>query len=103
LVPNVKAPDDSRGRWTADFIDLLETYGFDWLYFQYESQRDGNVGWTFEATSFESVVTTKFSLNLIGPNPVAIWTTIDSDGDGKSDIGVYRMVSGISDDLQTAE
>ena len=61
---NVKAPDDARGRWTADFIDLLETYGFDWVYFQYESRRDGNVGWTFEATSFESVVTSKFSLNL---------------------------------------
>ena len=27
---NVGAPDDSRGRWFADVIDLLETYGFDW-------------------------------------------------------------------------
>ena len=87
---SVNAPDDSRGRWTADVIDLLETYGFDWLYFIYESKRNGNVGWTFEATSFESVVTSKFSLNLIAVNPVAIWTAIDSDGDGKSDIGVYR-------------
>jgi hypothetical protein len=86
----VNAPNDSRSRWMLDLIDLLETYGFDWLYFVYEARRDGNVGWTFEATSFESVVTSKFSLNLITVSPVAIWTPIDSDGDGKSDIGVYR-------------
>ena len=69
---NVGAPDDSRGRWFADVIDLLETNGFDWSYFQYESRRDGKGSWTFEATSFESVVTSKFSLNLEYGEPHAL-------------------------------
>ena len=26
------APMDSRERWVTDVVDLLETYGFDWVY-----------------------------------------------------------------------
>jgi hypothetical protein len=69
---SARAPNDSRDRWTVDVIDLLETYGFDWLYFQFEARRDGNIGWSFEATSFEAAVISKFSLNLIPTKPVAI-------------------------------
>jgi hypothetical protein len=57
------APEDSRGRWTADVIDILERHGFDWLYFTFEADRKFP-WWTFETTSFESVVTSQFSLNL---------------------------------------
>ena len=59
------APMDSRERWVTDVVDLLETYGFDWLYFQYERLAPGPVqGFHFQRTAYESVLTSKFSLNL---------------------------------------
>jgi len=57
------APMDSRIRWTTDVIDLLEAYGFDWAYFIYGAVASGD-GWSFEGTPFESVVTSKYALNL---------------------------------------
>jgi len=57
------APMDSRTRWTADAIELLEAYGFDYAYFLYAGVASGD-GWSFEGTPFESVVTSKFALNL---------------------------------------
>ena len=60
------APMDSRERWVTDVVDLLETYGFDWVYWTYNTIRSipppGD--WTFQRTAYESVVTSKFSLNL---------------------------------------
>ena len=56
------APMDSRERWVTDVVDLLETYGFDWLHFDYARLPGGP--WTFQRTAYESVVTSKLSLNL---------------------------------------
>ena len=59
------APPESRARWTNDILELLEHYGFDHLYFQYEGRRAADPGnWTFEATSFESLVRSVLALNL---------------------------------------
>jgi Cellulase (glycosyl hydrolase family 5) len=60
------APMDSRERWVTDVVDLLETYGFDWLYFSYArvSPALEPGAWTFQRTAYESAVTSKFSLNL---------------------------------------
>jgi hypothetical protein len=60
------APMDSRERWVTDVVDLLETYGFDWVYWYYNVIRPipppGD--WYFQRTAYESVITSKFSLNL---------------------------------------
>lgn len=60
------APMDSRERWVTDVVDLLETYGFDWVYWYYNVIRPipppGD--WYFQRTAYESVITLKFSLNL---------------------------------------
>ena len=58
------APMDSRERWVTDVVDLLESYGFDWLYWEYERLPIGPGAWTFQRTAFESVLTSKLSLNL---------------------------------------
>ena len=58
------APMDSRERWVTDWINLLETYGFDWLYFEYERLPTAPGAWHFPRTAYESVVTSEFSLNL---------------------------------------
>jgi Cellulase (glycosyl hydrolase family 5) len=60
------APMDSRERWVTDVVDLLETYGFDWLYFSYArvSPALEPGAWTFQRTAYESAITSKFSLNL---------------------------------------
>jgi Cellulase (glycosyl hydrolase family 5)/FG-GAP-like repeat len=61
-----QAPMDSRERWVTDVVDLLETYGFDWVYWTYNPVRPIPTfgDWTFQRTAYESVVTSKFSLNL---------------------------------------
>ena len=59
------APMDSRERWVTDMVDLLETYGFDWIYWTYNTSFAPLPGaWNFQRTAYESVVTSKFSLNL---------------------------------------
>ena len=63
---NSFAPEESRARWLQDLLGILELYELDHIYFQYETNpglpSSGN--WTFEGTSFESIVTDKFSLNF---------------------------------------
>jgi Cellulase (glycosyl hydrolase family 5) len=58
------APMDSRERWVTDMVDLLETYGFDWIYWTYNQVPGGPGAWNFQRTAYESVVTSKLSLNL---------------------------------------
>src|SRR5262245_2462131 len=60
------APMDSRERWVTDVVDLLETHGFDWVYHEYARLAPGMLpgGWHFQRTAYESVLTSKFSLNL---------------------------------------
>jgi hypothetical protein len=58
------APMDSRKRWVMDWVSLLETHGFDWLYFEYERLPTGPGAWTFQRTAYESVMTSKLNLNL---------------------------------------
>jgi Cellulase (glycosyl hydrolase family 5) len=60
------APMDSRERWVTDVVEFLETHGFDWVYWTYNSVRPiaPSGDWTFQRTAYESVITSKFSLNL---------------------------------------
>jgi hypothetical protein len=58
------APMDSRERWVTDVVDLLELYGFDWVYWSYNRLPSSPGAWTFQRTAYESVITSKFGLNL---------------------------------------
>jgi hypothetical protein len=61
-----RAPDEDRKRWFQDVLDLFEQNGFDYMYFQYEATEvSGDGAWTFENTSFESLITSMLSLNLV--------------------------------------
>jgi hypothetical protein len=84
---NAFAPEDSQARWTTDVIDLLEQYGFDHLYFLYGAT--GRVwpgSFQFELTSFESVVTSAFALNLdTDADGIPDGTDTDDDNDGVPD------------------
>lgn len=84
---NAFAPEDSQLRWTTDVIDLLEQHGFDHLYFLYGAL--GRVwpgSFQFELTSFESVVTSTFALNLdTDADGIPDGTDPDDDNDGVPD------------------
>jgi sugar phosphate isomerase/epimerase len=58
-----ETPGDSRTRWMTDVVSICDEFGFDDVYFVFESNYPNK--WTFEGQAFESQIADRFRLNFV--------------------------------------